>query len=294
MKIDGYRLWTALVTPLTPGKKVDYPALKNLINEQVQAKNGILILGSTGEALNLSLEDKKEIVDFVTELNPVSPVMVGVGGHDLGAQKSWVKWLETKKNIQAYLMVTPIYAKPNDNGQYEWFKELMDAVTKPVMLYNVPGRAGKDLSLAAVRKLRSHKNFWGIKEASGSVKQFLEYLCASGNGKVFCGDDGLMNEFAKAGSYGLVSVASNVWPAETNLYVEQCLEGDLKDLELWKKSADSLFCVSNPIPAKALLAHEGRINSAAMMPPLSEDDMRNLDAVVNNSHAIKEWFKNNK
>lgn len=289
MKIDGYRLWTALVTPLTPGLKVDTPALKTLIKEQVEAKNGILILGSTGEALNLSLDAKKEIVNFVTELNPVSPIMVGVGGHDLAAQKEWIKWLETK-NIQAYLMVTPIYSKPNDQGQYLWFKELMDAVTKPVMLYNVPGRAAKDLSLEAVRKLSTHKNFWGIKEASGSVKQFLEYLCASGNSKVFCGDDGLMNEFARAGSYGLVSVASNVWPKETNKYVEDCLENDLDNVELWKKAADSLFCVSNPIPAKALLAHEGRINSPAMMPPLCAEDMRNLDAVVSYSEKINKWF----
>lgn len=294
MKIDGYKLWTALVTPLTPGLQVDYPALKNLVREQVEAKNGILILGSTGEALNLSLEDKKAIVEYVCELNPVSPVMVGVGGHDISAQKSWIQWLEKRANIQAYLMVTPIYSKPNDEGQYRWFKELMDLSSRPVMLYNVPGRAAKDLSLAAVRKLKDHKNFWAIKEASGSVKHFLDYLCASGNGKVFCGDDALMNDFARAGSYGLVSVASNVWPKETNLYVEQCLENDLEEKELWSSASNSLFCVSNPIPAKALLAAEGRINSNAMMPPLCADDMRNLGAVTDWSKKINKWFNKNK
>ena len=294
MKIDGYKLWTALVTPLTPGLQIDFPALKNLIKEQVEAKNGILILGSTGEALNLSLEDKKSIVNFVTELNPVSPVMVGVGGHDLSAQKEWINWLEKKQNIQAYLMVTPIYAKPNSEGQYRWFKELMDLSSKPVMLYNVPGRAGASLSLEAVRKLRTHKNFWAIKEASGSVQRFLEYLCASGNGKVFCGDDGLMNDFARAGSYGLVSVASNVWPEQTHLYVEQCLENELEAKALWNSAANSLFCVSNPIPAKALLAHEGRINSDAMMPPLCADDMRNLGSVTSFSEKINKWFNDNK
>ena len=76
MKIDGYKLWTALVTPMTPGKKIDYPSLKKLILEQVEAKNGLLILGSTGEALNLSLEDKKAIVDYVCDLEPVSPITV--------------------------------------------------------------------------------------------------------------------------------------------------------------------------------------------------------------------------
>lgn len=293
MKIDGYRLWTALVTPLTPGLKVDYPALKNLIREQVEAKNGILLLGSTGEALNLSLEDKQEIVDYAISLKPVSPLMVGVGGHDLAAQKSWLGWLEGK-NIHAYLMVTPIYSKPNDEGQYRWFKELMDLVSKPVMLYNVPGRAAKDLSLNAVKRLASHKNFWAIKEASGSVKQFSEYLSATNNGKVFCGDDGLMNDFARAGSYGLVSVASNVWPKQTHLYVNQCLEDKLEAKTLWNEASNSLFCASNPIPAKALLASEGRINSNAMMPPLCADDMKNLSGVLGFNKKINNWFKENK
>ncbi len=294
MKLNDYKLWTALVTPLTPGLTVDWASLKKLVKEQTDAKNGLLILGSTGEALNLSLQTKKEIVDYVVNLKPTTPVMIGVGGHNIADQLNWVQWLETK-NIDAYLMVTPIYAKPNDHGQYEWFKTLMDEVTRPVMLYNVPGRAAKELSLSAVTKLKTHPNFWAIKEASGSVDKMKGYLkaCAPTD-KVYCGDDGLMSEFAAAGSCGLVSVASNTWPAETNLYVKKCLENKLEEKMLWGKAANSLFIASNPIPAKALLAAEGRISSETMMPPLSARDMTNLSQVKEYSQQIKTWFKKQK
>lgn len=290
MNLDNYSLWTALVTPLTPGLKVDYPSLKKLVQEQVDANNGLLILGSTGEALNLDLETRKDIVNFVMEMNPKVPVMIGVGGHELMAQKSWLAWLETK-NIHAYLMVTPVYAKPGDEGQYEWFKVLMDSVTRPVMLYNVPGRASKELSFEAVKKLKDHKNFWAIKEASGSVTKMSEYYAACGQGKVFCGDDGLMPEFANVGSCGLVSVASNTWPKETNKYVKDALNKTLEGADMWAAAADSLFIASNPVPAKALLAFEGRIEHDTMMPPLTRKDLKDMNKLTSASEAVRAWFK---
>ena len=293
MNLNDYHLWTALVTPLTPGLRVDFESLKNLIKEQDDAKNGLLILGSTGEALNLDLETRKTIVEFALEQKPNSPIMVGVGGHDLPAQRAWISWLETK-NINAYLMVTPIYSKPNDKGQYIWFKTLMDSVTKPVMLYNVPGRAGTRLSLNAVKQLSSHKNFWGIKDAGGTVAGLKEYIAAAPNGKIYCGDDGLMPEFAAAGSCGLVSVASNTWPSETHLYVHHCLKGTLKEATMWNTAANSLFIASNPIPAKALLSDEKRIHHNTMMPPLCADDLKGIDLLRVQNNNIKNWFKNNK
>lgn len=293
MKLNDYSLWTALITPLTPGHQVDYNSLEKIIREQESAGNGLLVLGSTGEALNLDLETRKAIVDFTIELKPKTPIMVGVGGHNLAAQKAWTAWLETR-NIDAYLMVTPIYAKPGDQGQYEWFKTLMDGVSRPVMLYNVPGRAGKDLSYEAVRKLNAHPNFWAIKEASGSSKIMAEYLCAADGGRVYCGDDGLLPEFVQAGAVGLVSVAGNTWPSETNLYVKQCLSGSFDAKELWTSAANSLFVASNPVPAKALLASEGRINHNTMMPPLSSLDLRDLGVVVNSTTRVREWFKSQK
>jgi 4-hydroxy-tetrahydrodipicolinate synthase len=293
MNLNNYALWTAIVTPLTTEGKVDFESLTKVVNEQVEAKNGLLVLGSTGEALNLNLATKKSIIEHVIHMKPASPIMVGVGGHLQEECLEWVKYLETLKT-DAYLFVTPIYAKPGPKGQYEWFKTLMDSVTRPVMLYNVPGRTAIPMSTEAVTRLKDHKNFWAIKEASGSVEKMKEYLAACGNGKVFCGDDALMPDFALAGSCGLVSVASNAWPKETNLYVEQCLKKTFDAKELWTKAANSLFVVSNPVPVKRLMAERGTIRTAKMAAPLSHEDMVSAAPVMEAQEQVSRWFNSQK
>jgi 4-hydroxy-tetrahydrodipicolinate synthase len=290
---NQYPLWTALVTPFNTDLSVDYTSLERLVREQEAAGNGLLVLGSTGEALNIDLEEKKRIVEFVIKLNPKTPIMVGVGGHELAATRNWVQWLDQLK-IQAYLMVTPLYAKPGDEGQYRWFKTLMDDVNKPVMLYNVPGRTGKALSYRAVERLHTHRNFWAIKEASGSVDIFKKYRSSCDNKPVFCGDDGLLPDFANAGSCGLISVASNVWPAETHHYVKQCLNKTFDAKELWEKAANSLFIASNPIPAKRLLWEEKRITHKTMMPPLHEDDLTDSVPVQTAAENVRRWYQETK
>lgn len=290
MNLNDTKLWTALVTPFNNDMTVDYDSLANLLKEQSDAGNGLLILGSTGEALNIDLETKKAIVKFVQNEKPTVPVMVGVGGHQYKATLNWVKWLETQ-NVNAYLMVTPIYAKPGDIGQYEWFKNLMDESSRPVMLYNVPGRAGKELSFRAVSMLANHKNFWAIKEASGSVLKFQEYLRCAAGAPVYCGDDGLMPDFAHAGSAGLVSVASNTWPKETNLYVQQCLSKNFDAKELWTKASNALFIASNPIPAKRILKNENRIKTDTLLPPLTNKDLTDDTLLIESSNKVREWFK---
>ena len=288
MDLKEIRLWTALITPFKENLQVDWDSLKVLAQEQSEAGNGLLILGSTGEALNIELETKKEIIRFVLDLGLKTPIMAGIGGHDLPRCLSWAQWLE-ERQVDAYLMVTPIYAKPGIHGQIEWFTTLMDEVTKPVMLYNVPGRTGKELELEAVRSLKSHKNFWSIKEASGDVEVFKGYLEASGNSPVFCGDDGLFPAFANNGSCGLVSVAANVWPREASLYVAQSLRGNLQEKQIWEKAANALFSASNPVPAKRLLHLEKRISSPAVRPPLSVKDLSDDQELIQSNQAIKNW-----
>ncbi len=290
MSLNNYPLWTALVTPLLPTQEVDFDSLTHLVRQQEEAQNGLLILGSTAEALNLSLKQKKSIIEHVLSLKPTSPVMVGVGGHLLEEQLEWVKYLETL-SIHAYLMVTPLYAKPGPKGQTQWFKTLMDAVTRPVMLYNVPGRTAAPLALGAVEVLNTHPRFWAIKEASGSVDRMKEYLKAAGGKQIYCGDDALLPEFVSAGASGLISVASNSWPKETHLYVKQCLDKSFDAKELWTKASNSLFVASNPVPVKRLLAHRGDIKSPTMAPPLSHEDMLDLKPVQDADAAVKSWFE---
>jgi 4-hydroxy-tetrahydrodipicolinate synthase len=288
MNLTNYSLWTAVVTPLNSQGTVDYPALTKLLKEQALAENGILILGSTGEALNLSLENKKQIIHHTMELKLSVPVMAGVGGHQLEETLDWIHFLE-QYPLSAYLMVTPLYAKPGAQGQYEWFKTLMDAGTKPVMLYNVPGRTACPLNLECVSRLANHPKFWSIKEASGSVEKFKEYLKAAGGKPVYCGDDALMPEFAMAGSLGLVSVAANAWPKATHQYVKMCLNKTFDDKELWTRASNSLFVASNPVPVKRLLFETGKISSPTMVAPLHHEDMKDITPIMEAHQAIKNW-----
>ena len=292
MNVTNYTLWTAIVTPLDQSTHVDYRALSSIVRDQEEAGNGLLVLGSTAEALNLPLAEKNKIVEHVISMNPKTPIMVGVGGHQLEETLEWISFLESKM-INAYLMVTPIYAKPGPVGQYNWFKTLMDAVTKPVMLYNVPGRSAVAMSTEAVAKLSSHKNFWSIKEASGSVEKFKEYLKAANGKAVFCGDDALMPDFALAGASGLVSVASNAWPKETNLYVQKCLNKTFDDKQLWTDAANSLFVASNPVPVKRLMFENGKIQTPLMVAPLSHEDMLDATVVLKANEQVRNWFQRN-
>lgn len=290
MNIADYSLWTALVSPLNPDFTPDLVSLSNLLTEQKQANLGLTLLGSTAESLNLSTTAKKNILESSLEHKLNLPVMVGVPGHDLAASLEWLDYLETLP-IHAYLMITPIYARPSDEGQYQWFKTLMDRVSRPVMLYNVPKRCGTSLSLNAVERLRDHKNYWAIKEASGSVEQFAAYVKASGGQPVFCGDDQLFPDFAKAGSCGLISVASNIWPLGVKIFTELCLANTLVDNNLWHEACEQLFKATNPVGIKRLLADEKRITNKLLMPPLSHLDCHNADELMRTSALINEWMR---
>lgn len=286
-------LWTALVTPMDESGEVHESDLIRLIHEQDACLNGIVLLGSTGEALNLSLDERKRVVQIATSIAVNTKLIVGVGGHDLKATLEWLNWLETQ-SIDGYLMVTPIYSKPGEDGQYHWFKSLMDAVTRPCVLYNVPGRTAVSLNEKAVERLSNHPNFVAIKESSGSVDRMIIYRESGANQHILCGDDPLMGEFALNGASGLVSVASNVWPIETQAYVLLALQQrlDLVDLNLWKHATNALFTASNPIPAKALLASESRISSPTVRPPLHKDDYKKLYELKNWSAKIRLWYEN--
>ena len=216
MNISNYPLYTALITPLKEDSSVDYDALEGLLREQEEANNGILVLGSTGEALNLDKEEKEKIFKFASDLNLKVPLMAGIGGINLRETKEDINFLN-ELNYHCYLLVTPLYAKPGKVGQTDWFKALLDISKKPCMLYNVPSRTGTSLNIETVSELNSHPNFWAIKEASGSVDDFKNYVDATNGQLVYSGDDALMNDFARHGAKGLVSVASNVWPKETNI-----------------------------------------------------------------------------
>lgn len=289
-KINDYIVWTALVTPMLEDGSIDDTGLKSLLHDQENAGNAILLLGSTGEGLNLGLNEKKSVLDTALNLNLKVPLMCGVGGSDIKEQVAWVEFLNTLR-LDAYLLVVPHYAKPGIYGQYEWFKTLLDTSTKPCMIYNVPGRAATRLEPKALKKISGHKNFWAVKESSGSEEMFSYYMNQAPDSHMLSGDDPMLPYFARLGAKGVVSVASNVWPVETHEYARQCLSGNLSGRPVWENASKSLFVASNPIPVKTLLKEKRKIKTNYLRLPLSHKDMHKLDQVLEADKAVKAWHE---
>lgn len=285
------KLWTAIVTPFQSSGEIHWQDLQKLLEMQASANNGVVLLGSTGEGLALSLPEKRKVVEFAVGLKLDIPLLVGVGGFDLPATKEWLQFCETQ-NIDGYLLVSPLYAKPGPNGQCAWFQALLDSVSKPCMLYNVPSRTGSALSPTVLEKLKGHKNLWALKEASGSLADFQAFRKANPEIALFSGEDSLMPFLASLGARGLVSVASNVWPRETAKYVEKSLAGDHGSLfPLWGEASASLFLAANPIPVKALLHELNLIECDFVRPPLCRSDFTKLPLVREQSQKIHSWWE---
>lgn len=290
MSIEDITLWTALVTPMKESGELDREDLASLIHKQDEAGNGVLILGSTGEGLALGLEDKKLVVETASSLNIDVPLMVGVGGFNLREQIEWIEYCKDY-DVAGFLLVTPLYAKPNLKGQTAWFKALLDAADKPCTIYNVPSRTGVKLYPDVLYRLRDHANLYALKEASGSIAEYQEFRKTVPDLKVFSGEDALMPYFAMAGCDGLISVASNIWPKATRRYLDRCLEGRGAELfPLWQECTKALFSVSNPIPSKVLLKEKGWIKTSTLRPPLTEEEIEDITFLKKADQRIQEWF----
>lgn len=284
-------LWTALVTPMRKNGDLNLDELASLIHRQDDAGNGVLVLGSTGEGLALSLEDKKKVVETASSLNLKVPLMVGVGGFNLREQLEWIEYCN-QFELDAFLLVTPLYAKPNAKGQRQWFEALLSSADKPCMLYNVPSRTGVKMHPNVVSALAGHKNFYALKEASGSIADYQEFRKRVPELPIYSGDDGLTPFFAAAGCQGLVSVMANVWPEATHRYTEWCLQGRGPELlPLWEECSSALFKASNPIPTKVLLAEKGWIESATLRLPLTKHEIDDPGFLLEADKRINQWYQ---
>ncbi len=285
------KLWTALITPMREGGGIHFEDLEKVVRRQEEAGNGILLIGSTGEGLALSDVEKYAVVDYVSKMNPSVPLMVGVGGFNLDLQKKWIDSCNMM-NIDAFLLVSPLYAKPGPVGHADWFMQLMDQSAKPCMLYNIPSRTGVKMSVGVLKAVKNHENFWSVKEASGSIDDYSEFRETCPNVPLFSGDDALLPFFSRMGCSGLVSVSSNVWPKATSRYVEKCLDGDTEAmLPLWSKAIGAMFSSPNPIPAKVLLHKKGVLQTDVLRAPLTSREVNDMDLLMDADKIINEWFK---
>jgi 4-hydroxy-tetrahydrodipicolinate synthase len=287
-------LWTALITPFHLDGSVDFDSLAEIAKAQIQAGNGLLLLGSTGEALALTGDEQFCVVEFICNLQNTlstkSPLMVAVGGYNLPEQINWINRCN-ELNIHSYLLGTPLYAKPGEVGQTAWFKALLDAAIYPCMLYNVPSRSGVEIPVGTIQSLQDHPNCWAMKEASGDLNKFLNYRQKCPNIDIYTGEDAMMPYLVPAGVKGLVSVCANVWPKATKTYVELCLAGQTQNMfPLWNNAVDAIFSVANPIAVKVLMHQQQAISTPTLRAPLTHSEITDNTALLAVDDQINQWL----
>lgn len=281
-------LWTALITPLDYHGLIDDESLMTLIQRQEEAENGILLLGSTGEGLAIQDDEKRRLIEFVCSKEIKVPILVGVGGHQIDTQVSWIQFCQ-KFPIDGFLLVTPYYARPGYCGQMKWFSRLLDASTKPCMLYNIPTRAGCSLNLDTFKDLQSHPQYWALKEASGSIEEFRKYRKASPGKPIYCGNDPLMWDLAAEGASGLVGVMSNLWPQATRKYVVSCINQERSEIVEKGLEASKIANTQNPLASKVGLFKKQLINCPNTKLPLSVQDFQKTDRLMEADDVMNRW-----
>ena len=267
--------FTALVTPFRNGA-IDFAAFEKLIEAQIAAGiTGLVAVGTTGESPTLTHDEKREVIERTIKIaKGRCQVIAGAGTNSTRDSIEAAKFAE-KAGADGALLVAPYYNKPSQEGLFRHFKAVADATKLPVMLYNIPGRCVVDIAADTVIRLaQSCRNIVCIKEASGSVERVGELRRRLPKEfTILSGDDGLTLPFMAVGASGIVSVASNLFPAELCALVRACESGDFKSEEsLHRKMGPlfkDLFIEPNPVPAKTALAWRG-VMSAEVRLPLCE------------------------
>lgn len=262
---------TALITPFSGGE-IDYVTLERLINWQIEESlDAIIISGTTGESPTLSREEKKSLLDFALKtVKGRVPVIAGTGTNSTSDSILLSKDAEAL-GADGLLVVTPYYNKPSQRGLYAHYEAIAEAVSLPVILYNVPGRTSVDLLLETVIALSKIPNILGLKEASGKPQR-VEML--KGNVpegfRIYTGNDPEIAEFMERGAHGVISVLSNVMPRLTHTLVSGSLEGKKEEARTLQKKAErlieALFMETNPVPVKEALAFMGFGNPEFRLP----------------------------
>ena len=269
-------LGVALVTPFMENGAVDFAAVARIVDNLVDGGvNYILVLGTTGETPTLTKDERKALIRFVRErVAGRVHLMVGIGGnctHDvITTLRTW-----DLSGYDAVLSVNPYYNKPNQEGLYQHFKAISEASPLPVMLYNIPGRTGVNMTPETiVRIAASCDNVIGVKEASGDLAQMakIKELLPS-DFLLISGDDGLTVDIVKLGGDGVISVLANAYPNKTKEFVDLALQGETdkanEKLHAFDNIISALFEEGNPVGIKTLLYAKGSCLNTMRLPLVS-------------------------
>lgn len=261
--------FTALVTPFR-NHQIDYQALENIIEEQIAGGiDGIVPVGTTGESPTLSFDEHEKVIEFVVEkVNKRCKIIVGTGANSTSEAIHLTKACKDLE-VDATLQVTPYYNKPTPEGLYRHFSTVAEEGGLPVVLYNVPGRAGRDIPVNIVARLAQHPQIVAIKEAAGDVDRVSKILDVC-DMTVLSGDDGLTLPMMSVGAKGVISVFSNICPKEMTELTHAALEGNWgKALSLHRQYYpvfNSMFYETNPIPVKTACALLGKMTEEFRLP----------------------------
>ncbi len=279
---------TALLTPFCEDGSVDYAAYAASIDRQVAAGVHFLVpLGTTAETPALTPEEKVRLLKIAKDHAAGRPLLVGCGANSFDGTMANIRLLEPL-GPDAFLVVVPYYNKPTPEGQYRYFKAVAAATQVPVVIYNVPGRTGANMTAATALRLAADcPNIIGIKEASGNYAQGSELIRRAPEGfAVLSGDDDLTFALMATGAHGVISVASNVLPGAVAAMTGALEDGDLnaaRDLHHYLSPLyKACFVESNPIPVKAALSILGLCTDTVRLPlaPASETTRKYLTTIL--------------
>lgn len=264
----------AIVTPFKDDK-VDFNKLEELLNWHVEnGTDAIIICGTTGEASTMSETERKETINFTVDvINKRIPVIAGTGTNDTAKSVSMSVWAESI-GVDGLLVITPYYNKTTQKGIFEHFKAINDKVNTPIVVYNVPGRTGLNITAKTLLKLSELKNVIAIKEASGNISQIAEMMSlCRGKIDLYSGNDDQIIPLLSLGGLGVISVVANLYPKEISSICDLYFNG--RQDEALKLQLDMLpvinamFIEVNPIPIKTAMNFSG-MNVGSLRLPLCE------------------------
>ena len=265
-------VFTALVTPFTEEGKIDEQALRRLVDFQIEEGiDGLVPVGTTGESPTLGAEETEAVIRITVEqARGRVPVIAGAGSNSTD-KAIHLAAAAKKLGATASLQVAPYYNKPTAEGFYRHFTAIADAVDLPMVVYNIPGRTGKNIENSTMLRLAGHRNIVAVKEASGDVSQMMNLISQKPAAfAVLSGDDNLAFPLIALGGKGVISVASNLAPGRMKEFVSAALKGQ------WDKARElhyrllplfkAIFLETNPIPIKAALAMKGLMQEVFRLP----------------------------
>ena len=286
---------TALVTPFSQDGAVDENALRNLVAWQVDSGINFLVpCGTTGETPTLTHDEWLRVIDITIEVTAGRvPIVAGATSNSTQEAVAKAKEVASRAGVNAILTASPYYNKPTQEGQYRHFRAIAEAVEKPVILYNVPGRTSANLEPATLARLSEIANIAGVKEASGNMTQIAEVLnVVPKTFLVFSGDDAMTLPVISLGGVGVISVASNEIPREMAEMTRAALNNDWSAARTLHRKYLPLmqgnFIESSPLPVKAVLAMMGKIEEIYRLPllPMRRDTRSKLQKIVADAALI--------